>query len=98
MTDIAILRYIVGSFIGDWEGGCGFIIRRSDRTEGKCYVDLPAEVADVSVAFESPPISHKGRAIPDNTPLGLCVLYFAYLREVVDFARKRYQNTGNVAS
>jgi hypothetical protein len=69
----------VSSFMGDVEGGTGFIVRLPDGREVKQYVYLPPEVADITVLFDRPPRQHLGQPIPDVSAKSLCYLYLDYI-------------------
>ena len=53
----------IATFIGDQEGGSGFVVKDPDGTERKEYVYLPPTAADVSLIFSAPPGSHKGELV-----------------------------------
>lgn len=79
-----------GFFIGDGEGGSGWIVRAPDGTETKHYVEVPDEIAEVSFMFDNPPQVHLGVPISDCSPANLCKLYLAYLTKIVNDAQRRF--------
>ena len=80
----------VSSFIGDNEGGAGFVVRHPDGTERKHYVYLPSRAADISLIFSNPPGSHRGSHLANRSPVRLCELYVDYLRHIVSSAEEKY--------
>jgi hypothetical protein len=72
----------VQKFIGDSEGGSGFVVELPDRKKVKKYVYVPTDVIDISLLFESPPSHHMSAALTDTSPGNLCRLYIGYLQRL----------------
>jgi len=75
-------------FIGDNIGGSGWIVRLHDGSEEKLYVNLPSDIAEVSLHFPSSPEYHLGRKLGDSSIESLCKLYIDYLKRMVSDAKK----------
>lgn len=75
-----------GFFIGDQNGGSGWIVR-TETGEERYYVDLPADVAEVHLYLDDAPTveGSEGRRAVD-----LLELYLAKIGELVDEARYRF--------
>lgn len=75
-------------FIGDNIGGSGWIVTLPDGSEEKLYVNLPSDIAEVSLHFPSPPEYHLGRKLKDSSIEYLCKVYIDYLKRMVSNAKK----------
>jgi len=77
-------------FIGDSEGGAGFIVTTADGRSIKKYVHIPTEVADINALFCDPPTVHRGEDLTDSSARALCILYITYLQELAHEASQRF--------
>ena len=74
------------AFIGDHNGGAGYVIDNRDGTETKIYVELSPDVAVASLEFTTSPETHLGAELRDKSLSELCRLYVSYLRRLVNDA------------
>lgn len=76
-----------GFFIGDQNGGSGWIVENADGEEEKYYITLNKDFVDVQLTLVG---------LPDNLPyedtstLNLCTIYFDYLNNLVTEAKERF--------
>jgi len=82
-----------GFFIGDEHGGSGWKIQLPDGSVEKYYVELPADIASVSLHFPDAPEYHLGQKIDDTSIPNLAKLYIRYLRRLIAAAKKRFLPT-----
>ncbi|TSA26595.1 hypothetical protein D4R71_03540 [bacterium] len=80
----------ISKFLGDQEGGAGFVLKTPDGKEVKQYVYIPSNAADIDVFFENPPNIHLGTTLPDKSPKYFCKLYIDYLTELVSKAEEKF--------
>lgn len=83
-----------GFFMGDRNGGSGWEVQLPDGSVEKLYVDLPVDIAEVSLGFPNSPESHLGRKIEDPSIENLGGLYFSYLERLVASAEKEFRTGG----
>jgi hypothetical protein len=77
-------------FIGDQHGGTGWEVELPDGSTERVYVSLPESQARSWVEFAELPETHLGAAIENRTLRGVCELYLAYLRRLVDAAERAF--------
>lgn len=82
----------ISKFMGDQEGGSGFIVKTPDGKEEKQYIYIPSDAADIDVFFEDPPSLHLGNTLSDQSPKHLCQLYIEYLLGLVTKADEKFQS------
>jgi len=80
----------ISKFLGDQEGGSGFVLKTPNGKEIKQYVYIPSNAADIDVFFENPPNIHLGKTLPDKSPKYLCQLYIDYLARLVNDAENKF--------
>jgi hypothetical protein len=77
-------------FVGDADGGSGWVIRLPDGRLEKYYVALPADIGRLSVILPHPPSTHLGQALPSVGAEGLAGIYVQYLENLVFEARAHF--------
>ncbi|MFT5581543.1 MAG: hypothetical protein ACI9G9_000794 [Psychromonas sp.] len=80
-----------GFFMGDENGGSGWIIELPDGKEEKLYIELPEDVGSTSIEFIDAPELHMGIPITNKSVENLSVLYYNYLENLVDEAYKEFK-------
>lgn len=81
---------VKGFFVGDPQGGSGWLIVLPNGTEEKYYVCLPADMGMVSVVMSDAPMIHLGQPISDRSPTTYCRVYLDYFERLIDAAEKRF--------
>lgn len=77
-------------FIGDSMGGSGWEVELPDGTIEKYYVKIPGDLGKVELFFPEAPKTHLADKINDSTIEALASLYFKYLEQLVEKARRRF--------
>jgi hypothetical protein len=78
-----------GFFIGDKSTGSGWIIGLPDDHEGRYYVELPENIAQIEQLFSALPIARNG-ALKSKSIESLCSDYLDSLEKMLDSARKTF--------
>ena len=81
----------VGTFMGDQNGGSGFVVKMPDGREKKHYVFIPPDAADISVFFKDPPKEHMDKELNNSNPRVLCRLYYGYLKHLCNEAKEKFK-------
>ena len=81
-----------GFFMGDENGGSGWIVQGENGKEEKVYVEVPPELGHSSSEFIDPPSIHLGKKIDDTSIENLCKLYYAYFDYLVSKTIKKFKN------
>lgn len=81
-----------GFFIGDKLGGSGWEVQIPDGSTEKYYVDLPSDIASVSVHFPDAPKYHLGKEIKNTSVPNLAKHYIDYLRRLVAAAKEKFES------
>ena len=79
-----------GFFIGDQSGGAGWVVMLEDGSTVKYYIDLPGDIAVVTLHLGEAPREHLGGIIKNNDIVHLGELYIAYLEVLVDKAKTTF--------
>jgi hypothetical protein len=81
-----------GFFVGDSLGGSGWKVQLPDSSTEKYYVEIPSDIASVSVHFPDAPKYHLGKEIKDTSVPNLAKLYINYLRRLVAAAKEKFES------
>ncbi len=81
-------------FMGDQAGGSGWEIPTADGVVDKFYVDIPGDIATFEVHLPEAPATHKGKPVRDKKIQTLAQLYFDYLDNMFEAARRKFGAQG----
>ncbi|NYE07276.1 hypothetical protein F4694_004061 [Bacillus niacini] len=74
-------------FLGDQNGGSGWIVKNDDAEEEKYYITLNKDFVDVQLSLEGLP---QDLPYEDTSILNLCTIYFDYLKNLVVEAKELF--------
>jgi hypothetical protein len=80
-------------FVGDKNGGSGWVVLLEDGTTQKIYVDLPEDIARSWLGFRDLPDEHLGHPITDDSLEHVSRLYVQYLQRLVRAAEEEFSPT-----
>jgi hypothetical protein len=84
----------ISSFVGDYNGGSGWVVQLEDGSTETVYATLPENNNIRSrLAFENLPSEHLGIPITDDSLENICRLYVQYLRRLVEAAEEEFKPT-----
>jgi hypothetical protein len=79
----------VAMFVGDSEGGSGWMIKTPSGELEKYYISLRPEVASIYCSLRNPPVIN---GVPVDSPVELARLYLSSLERLVREARQRFHS------
>jgi len=77
----------VSFFMGDRNGGSGWMVRMNDGSEEPYYMDLPPEVGQIELMLQGFPRQHGGS---EPSAITLATEYADLLAEIVRDARRQF--------
>lgn len=77
-------------FMGDKSGGSGWEIAIADGSVEKFYVDIPGDIATVTVTLPAAPSMHLGHFLLNRNIETIAQAYFDYLSEMVASAEREF--------
>ncbi len=79
-----------GFFIGDQNGGSGWIVEGPEGDQSKFYVDLPRDIGKTWMTVDNIPKNHLGKEIIDSSLENVCRIYVRYLKKLVTEVKENF--------